>query len=129
MFTIEQIRHAHAKVKSGADFPGYIRELKALGVKSYTSYVTDGKTSYFGTDHFTLNGQPKYPVVEIAPFAANEELQRALKIHQTGGTDYLTFCKQAASFGVEKWIVDLEKMTCVYYDRSGNAMLNEEIPV
>lgn len=30
MFTVEQIKAAHAKVKSGADFPGYITEIKSL---------------------------------------------------------------------------------------------------
>ncbi len=33
MFTIEQIKEAHAKVKSGADFPNYIHDLIILGVK------------------------------------------------------------------------------------------------
>lgn len=31
MFTVEQIETAHAKVKSGADFPNYIKEIKELG--------------------------------------------------------------------------------------------------
>ena len=32
MFTVEQIKAAHSKVKSGADFPSYIKEIKSLGV-------------------------------------------------------------------------------------------------
>ena len=39
MFTAEQIKAAHSKVKSGADFPGYIKEIKALGVTHYEAYV------------------------------------------------------------------------------------------
>lgn len=35
MFTTEQIHAAHSKVKSGADFPNYIRDLKQLGVVYY----------------------------------------------------------------------------------------------
>jgi Protein of unknown function (DUF1398) len=35
MFKVEQIKAAHGKVKSGADFPSYIREIKVLGVTSY----------------------------------------------------------------------------------------------
>ncbi|MGF7024877.1 MULTISPECIES: DUF1398 domain-containing protein [Sphingobacterium] len=31
MFTIEQIEAAHSNVKSGADFPAYIRDIKKLG--------------------------------------------------------------------------------------------------
>ena len=35
MFTVEQIKAAHSKVQSGADFPAYIREIKELGVTHY----------------------------------------------------------------------------------------------
>jgi len=44
MFTLEQIKVAHAKVKSGADFPAYILELKLIGLLSHTQFVTDGQT-------------------------------------------------------------------------------------
>mgnify|MGYP006180113757 CR=1 FL=1 len=70
MFTIEQIKTAHSKVKSGADFPSYIQDLKQLGVTSYDSYVSDGHTNYFGkndfkiieSNHYTINekGEKKY---------------------------------------------------------------------
>ena len=32
MFTIQQIKDAHSKVKSGADFPKYMQDIIALGV-------------------------------------------------------------------------------------------------
>ena len=32
MFTIQQIKDAHSKVKSGADFPQYMQDIIALGV-------------------------------------------------------------------------------------------------
>jgi hypothetical protein len=35
MCTVAQIKAAHSKVKSGADFPAYIKESKALGVTQY----------------------------------------------------------------------------------------------
>ena len=31
MFTIEQIETAHSKMKSGAEFPSYINDIKQLG--------------------------------------------------------------------------------------------------
>ena len=52
-----------------------------------------------------------------------------LKTHQQGGTDYPTFCNDCAKSGVEKWIVDMKRMTCTYYDKKGNEMLVEQIPV
>ncbi|TKC04313.1 DUF1398 family protein [Pedobacter frigoris] len=41
----------------------------------------------------------------------------------------LTFCTQCAETGVEKWIVDLSDMTCIYYDKSRTEILVECIPV
>ena len=40
MFTVEQIKVAHSKVKSGADFPAYIQDIKKLGVTFYETFVT-----------------------------------------------------------------------------------------
>ena len=48
MFTLDQIKSAHSKVKSGADFPAYIREIKELGVTYYEAYVADGHVDYHG---------------------------------------------------------------------------------
>jgi len=41
MFTVEQIEKAHDKVKTGADFPGYIHEIKEMGVIAFETWVTD----------------------------------------------------------------------------------------
>ena len=35
MFTIAQIEAAHDKIKSGAGFPSYIKEIKKLGIISF----------------------------------------------------------------------------------------------
>lgn len=50
MFTVEQIKAAHGKVKSGADFPAYIQEIKAMGVTHYEAYVADGHVDYHGAN-------------------------------------------------------------------------------
>ena len=39
---MQQLKAAHSKVKSGADFPAYIRKIKALGVTHYDTYVNNG---------------------------------------------------------------------------------------
>jgi uncharacterized protein YbcV (DUF1398 family) len=128
MFTIDQIKAAHAKVKSGADFPNYALETKGLGVTSYELYVTDGHTAYHGADGFALSADAKWQPVEIAKKSNKGLLENSLKIHQQGQTDFLTFCRQAAEAGVEKWIVDMIKMICVYYDKAGSTMVTESIP-
>jgi uncharacterized protein YbcV (DUF1398 family) len=128
MFTAETLKAAHSKVKSGADFPNYVKEIKTLGVKSYTTYVSDGHTTFAGTDNSHVAWEAKYPSKQIAAESNAESFIQRLKAHQQGQTDYFTFCDDCAANGVEKWIVDLEKMTCIYYDKAGNQLLVEQVP-
>ena len=69
MFTIEQIKEAHSKVKSGADFPNYIQNLIILGVKGYDTYVNDGKVQYFGVNNYSVASDEKYDEIKIGTSA------------------------------------------------------------
>jgi uncharacterized protein YbcV (DUF1398 family) len=128
MFTINQIKEAHTKVKTGADFPKYIQDLSELGTIAYITFVSDGHTQFVGKDSYTLVSEPKYGVLTIAEESKMDEFQSYLKQHQQGQSDYPTFCRQAAESGVEKWISDLVIMTCTYFDKKGNKILIETIP-
>lgn len=128
MFTVEEIKAAHSKVKSGADFPAYIREIKNLGVTFYETYVTDGHTDYYGEEHYKTTSPAKYEPMAIASESNTEQFKTDLKEHQQGKSDYMTFIGISAKLGVEKWAVCMEKMTCTYYDKSGSIILTEDIP-
>ncbi len=127
-FTIDQIKAAHSKVKSGADFPAYVQDLIKLGVAAYETFVHDGHALYFGKDDFTAISEAKYPEITVAESSDKEQFISDLKNHQSGGTDYMTFCSDCAKSGVEKWVVNTGKMTCTYYDKAGNNLLVEQIP-
>ena len=128
MFTIEQIETAHEKVKSGADFQKYIQEIKDIGVTAFETWVTDSHTQYFGKDGFQTKSEAKYDMLIIADFCDKEGFEKYLRIHQKGETDYLTFCQHCAETGIEKWKVNLGRMTCIYYDKVGNEILIEIVP-
>lgn len=128
MFTIKQIEDAHAKVQSGADFPNYIQEIKKLGVISFETWVKDSHTEYFGEDDFSTSSDSQYSELQIAETGNKKEFVDRLKMHQKGETDYFKFCKDCAENGIEKWVVDLHDMTCIYYDKIGNEILVEQIP-
>lgn len=128
MFTAEEVKAAHAKVKSGADFPAYIQEIKKMGVTHYECYVTDGHTDYHGTNNPTAKILAKYEPLTIAETPNTEEFKSELKAHQQGKTDFLTFIKMCAATGIEKWMISIGEMTCTYFDKSGNEVLTEQIP-
>lgn len=128
MFTIEDIQTAEAKIKSGADFPNFIQEIKAMGVIRNDVFVINGMAVYYGNDDHTVQSAPAYEDLLIEQQSNVEELKEALKIHQNGATDYQTFCRQVASAGVEKWITDLTAMTVTYLAADGTEMVVEHIP-
>ena len=128
MFTINQIKEAHSKVKSGADFPTYVQELIKLGVLYYDVYAIDGHAVFFGDDSYQVQQDAKYAPFDVRVVKDDELFRHYLKIHQQGETDYLTFCRHSVETGIEKWTVDTREMTCTYYDIKGNKVLVESIP-
>ncbi|WP_231459626.1 MULTISPECIES: DUF1398 domain-containing protein [unclassified Pedobacter] len=129
MFSIEEIKSAESKIKTGADFPQFIKEIAALGVVRNDVYVANGLSVYFGNDDTSVQASPEnYPELIINDESSAEKLAHALKIHQNGETDYFTFCKQAADAGVEKWVIDIQKMTCSYLDMEQKELVKETIP-
>jgi uncharacterized protein YbcV (DUF1398 family) len=128
MFTIPQIESAHSKVKSGADFPKYIQEIKEIGVTAFETFVVDSHTQYFGKNDFKTESNPMYEALIIASICEADAFREYLKMHQKGETDYFTFCKHCAETGIEKWFVNLEGMTCTYFDLAGNEILIEVVP-
>lgn len=128
MFTVEQIEQAHDKVKSGADFPRYIQEIKQLGVIGFETWVYDSHTDYFGNESFKTSSDGKYTPIAISNSSNKGLFLTYLKSHQRGETDYFTFCNHCAETGIEKWVVSLETMSCTYYDIKGELVLVEIIP-
>jgi uncharacterized protein YbcV (DUF1398 family) len=128
MFTIQQLKAAHSKVKTGADFPKYVQEIKSLGLTRYEYLVKDGTTIYYGMDDYEVKANPIYPPLAINPYSSIAALKHTIAIHQQGQTDFVTFCRQAAEAGVEKWVIDTAKMLCIYYNLTGAEMVAEPIP-
>jgi len=81
MFTIDKIKDAHAKVKSGADFPAYVQDLIQLGVKKYDTYLSDGHSVYFGENDFHTTSESKYSKLAIAAEKEETKFRHYLKIH------------------------------------------------
>ena len=127
MFTLTQIQDTHAKVKSGADFPKYIQDLKDLWVTAYSIFVDDGHAEYHGNDDIIIS-PAKYDILDIHTTTDKAWFVANLKLHQQGGSDYMTFCQHAAQAGITKRVIEMDEMTCTYYDHDDNKVLVEIIP-
>lgn len=127
MFTLEQIRQAHSQVKSGADFPLYIQDIQKIGVISYKVSLSQGIVQYHGKENFKIQSPTGIDSLRIAPLLNVEQFKSDLKNHQQGNTDYQTFCHDCAKSGIEKWMLNMDDMTCVYFDIQQNQVLVEKI--
>ena len=128
MFSLDQIKEAHAKVKTATDFAVYIQDLIKMGVQGYTIFVHDGHEEYFSADNFSVAAKANYNPIPVAPSANKERFIEFLVMHQEGQSDYLSFCNQAALCGIAKWSVDIVDMTCTYFDVSNAAIVIEKLP-
>lgn len=127
MFSLQEIKIAHDKVRSGTDFPIYIQELIQLGVKGYETIVCDGRVRYYGDATNEASTDKKYEALPIAASANKERFIEYLVMHQDGQTDYYTFCQQAAQSGIASWQIDILEMTCTYRDTNNNPIVIEKI--
>lgn len=82
LFTIEEIHEVFNTVKSGKDFPQFVKDLKSMGVTHYDNYVADGRTNYFGANNFVLEGETKYPSIAINAKRSADKLKQSISIHQ-----------------------------------------------
>ncbi len=128
MFTLEQIKEIHSKVKSGADFPAYIQDMKKIGVTYYETFLMDGHSNYHGKGGYELASGPKYNVISVSEKVNLDQLKKDISNHQKGNSDYFQVSRECAANGVEKWAVCMDSMTCTYFDKSGNKLLVEQIP-
>ena len=128
MFTLEQIKEAHLRVKTGADFASYVEDLVKLGVTRYDTFPADGHCVYSGDGDFRLTSRAAYSPMTVANPSDKGKFLVYLQQHQLGQTDYPAFCEHATASGVEKWTVDFELMTCTYFDQEGDILLVESIP-
>ena len=92
-------------------------------------FVFDNHTDYYGKDNYKASSAGLPETLSISDKTNIEQFKSDLKGHQQGKTDYPTFRKDCAKSGIEKWIVVMNKKTCSYYDKAGNEVLVETIPI
>jgi uncharacterized protein YbcV (DUF1398 family) len=127
MFTIQQIDDLHDRLGSMDTFAEYVRALESLGVEAFTSYLTDGHSEFIGRDGYAVKSPAAHERLNVSDASNREKFLEHLTLHSQHKTSYLEMSKGLAESGIEKWIVDMNRMTMSYVDRAGNEMLVEAI--
>ncbi len=127
VFTVEQIEEIHGRLGRAERLADYVRELAALGVERYDSFVSDGHSEYLGRDGHRVITNAVHEQLTVAPNSDRDQFLDQLRRHERGETSYLAMSKGLADSGVERWTVDPQAMTMTFYSRSGDVVLVEPI--
>ncbi len=128
MFTLQEIKDAHSKVKSGADFPKYVHDLKKMEMSHYDFFVADGHAKYVHNNGEFIESPAIYEDKAISSTSDATLLKHIIKIHQNGETDFMTFCQQSADAGVVLWRTDVTNMKVIYLNDKNEEMVVEVVP-
>ena len=127
MFTLEQINDIHDRAGNEETLALYLRELRAIGVATYDSYINDGHSVYFGIDGQQLESPPAHEKFDVADTSDREAFLQQMSLVEQGKLGYVEMSRAFAGSGVEKWTFDTQKMTLTYYGIDGSVMLAEDI--
>jgi len=127
VFTVEQIEEIHGRLSKAETLSDYVRELAALGIERYDSFVSDGHSEFLGRDGHRVITDAVHDGLTIAESSDRDQFLDHLRRHERGETSYLEMSTGLAHFGVERWTVDSEAMTMTFYNRSGDILLVEQI--
>ena len=127
MFTLAQINAVHDRLGSANTIFEYVRALQAIGVEKYDTYVTDGHSEYFGKHGHKVSSPPAHNPLTVAKTSNRESFLMHLTLHNQGKTTYIEMSEGLAASGTEKWTVDTNKATMIFYDTAGNQMRSEAI--
>jgi len=125
--TLDQINDIHDRLGNAETLAAYVGALKALGIEKYDSYLTDGHSDYFGVHGEKVSSPPAHDKLSIAETSNKDTFLKHLKLHEQGKTSYVEMSQGLAESGIEKWTVDTNQMTMIFYDKAGNEMLVETI--
>jgi uncharacterized protein YbcV (DUF1398 family) len=124
MAQIDALHDRLGRVDSLAD---YLRGLAALGVVRFESFVTDGHSEFTTTDGQRVDSPAHHAVLEVAGASDREAFLQHLRQHADGETSYVEMSEGLAHAGVEKWVADTTDLTMTYRDRSGVALLVDQV--
>jgi uncharacterized protein YbcV (DUF1398 family) len=96
-------------------------------VTEFQTFVADGQSLYRGDDT-SLASPALHEKIMIHPTVDKEKFIEQLQLHQSGGTDFLTFCQDCASSGIDHWSVKTHEHTCTYYSHTKEEVLVEHFP-
>lgn len=126
-FSLESIHRAQ-NLFTGPDFPKLVREYRKMGIVTNIYNIEIGLVIYENKNGKQIKDSGIKVNFEIIPSAVYIDALLSLQKNQKGESDFLSFCNEIGKAGIYKWVVNLENMTCNYYDKKETIVISENVP-
>ncbi|ODU07407.1 MAG: hypothetical protein ABS81_01235 [Pseudonocardia sp. SCN 72-86] len=127
MFCLEDITRIHDELGSADTLPEYLRALRDIGVRHYDSFITDGHSEYHSVDGRTLASDPAHSTFPVGDTCDRDAVLAYMTLVEQGGVGYEQMSQRLAELGMEKWTFDTVDLTITYSDKTGRALLSEQV--
>jgi uncharacterized protein YbcV (DUF1398 family) len=124
---LDQIRKIHDELGNVETLASYLKALRAVGVSTYASFVSDGHSEYVCLDGETLILEAVHETFIVADKADKEQFAATMDLTESGKLGYVEMSKRLADSGIERWMFDTKELTISYLDKAENIIRKESI--
>ncbi|AFJ47199.1 DUF1398 domain-containing protein [Shimwellia blattae] len=115
------------QVRSNADFPSFITELRRNDISYYIYFVATGNVKIVTTSDTYMSVKTHRGLIKINQAACSRLVRIVSRRHFSGKTTYDQYCKELAKAGVFKWVVDVNEQMRHYWSKDNQLLHSEQI--
>lgn len=127
MELLARLGHFFEQVRADADFTTFASELRRHQVSNYIYFVSTGNMNFVMANDEVISIKSARGLLRVRSAPSHRLTSAAVIRHFAGAINFEQYCKDLASAGVFKWIVDLEEETRHYWSKDNTLLYKESL--
>lgn len=127
MELLARLGHFFEQVRADADFTTFASELRRHQVSYYIYFVSTGNMNFVMANDEVISIKSARGLLRVRSAPSHRLTSAAVIRHFAGAINFEQYCKDLASAGVFKWIVDLEEETRHYWSKDNTLLYKESL--
>ena len=127
MELLDRLGHFFEQVRADADFTTFASELRQHQVSYYIYFVSTGNMNFVMANDEVISIKSARGLLRVRSAPSHRLTSAAVIRHFAGAINFEQYCKDLASAGVFKWIVDLEEETRHYWSKDNTLLYKESL--
>ena len=125
MELLVRLGHFFEQARSDADYATFANELRRHQVSYYIYFVSTGNMNFVMANDEVVSVKSARGLLRVRAEASHCLTRAAVIRHFARAINFEQYCRDLASAGVFKWIVDLEEETRHYWSKDNTLLYKE----